>query len=379
MTQPERELERRNRELAILNTIAAALNQEVDLSRALSTTLAHVVALCGLRTGWIWLLDDQGAALPAATLQLPPALADEPERMCGSCYCLDSFCAGEMDGPANISVITCTRLKGLSEGTAGLRHHASVPLIAHGRRLGVLNVAAPDWAEVAQDDLRMLATIGDLLSSAVERARLFARSAEIGALEERNRLARELHDTLAQDLTAITLKLETADALLEDAGDGQAARTVLKQAMDVTRRSLADVRRSVLDLRAAPLDGRPLDVALCELAGAAETVTAAVQISGDVRHIPARAVLGLYRIVQEALQNVLRHAAATHVRIRLDVQEHQVHLEIADDGRGFDPAATPGGRFGLIGMRERARLLGGRLTIDSAPGRGSTVQVEVPL
>ncbi len=100
------------------------------------------------------------------------------------------------------NVVTCSRLKNLVDGTDGLRYHASIPLYAHGKQLGVLNVASTDWRELSQEDLQLLYTVGDLLGIAVERARLFARSAHLGALEERNRLARELHDTLAQGLTA---------------------------------------------------------------------------------------------------------------------------------------------------------------------------------
>lgn len=375
------ELARRNRELSILNTIAAALNREVDLGRALATTLAHVADLCGLRSGWVWLTDGGGEAELAATHHLPPALANAPERMRGSCYCLDSFRAGHMAGAANVSVITCTRLKGLVDGTDGLRYHASVPLYAHGRPLGVLNVAGPDWRELTPDDLRLLYTAGDLLSMAIERARLFARSAELGALEERNRLAREIHDTLAQGLTAIALRLEAADAALEG-GSLEAARASVGRALSLARLNLEEARRSVLDLRAAPLEGRSLAAALADLADeAARQGGPHVEFvaTGPADGLPARVSLGLYRIAQEALANALRHAAAANLRLHLEVGAATAVVCVEDDGRGFDPAAVPAGHFGLVGMRERARLLGGRLDLDTAPGRGARLRAEVPL
>src|SRR5947209_19300565 len=136
-------LQRRNRELSILNTIAEALNREIDLSQALRTTLAQVAELFDLHTSWIWLLhEDTNEPYLAAAQNLPPALADAPEHMEGSCYCLDTFQAGDLGGAANVNVITCSRLKGLIDGTDGLRYHASVPLYAHGKQLGVLNVAS---------------------------------------------------------------------------------------------------------------------------------------------------------------------------------------------------------------------------------------------
>src|SRR5439155_15072077 len=134
-----------------------------------------------------------------------------PRRMTGSCYCLDTYRKGDLQGAANVNVVACSRLEALVDGTNGLAYHASVPLYAHGKRVGVLNVASPDWRELSAEELRILYTVGDLLSIAVERARLFAKSTQLGAAEERNRLAREIHDTLAQGLSAISLQLETAD------------------------------------------------------------------------------------------------------------------------------------------------------------------------
>ncbi len=132
-------LRRRNRELSILNTIAQALNHEVDLTRALNTALVHVAGLFGLQTGWVFLLDQHGKTYLAAAQSLPPALADHPRRLGGTCTCLDYYRYGGLPDPNNI---TCSRLENLVVGTAGLRFHASIPLRAHGRDLGVLNVAS---------------------------------------------------------------------------------------------------------------------------------------------------------------------------------------------------------------------------------------------
>jgi two-component system NarL family sensor kinase len=256
-------LRRRNRELSILNTIAEALNRSVDIDEALGAALARVAELLDLHTGWIWLLHEKtGQSYLAASQNLPPALANNPRRMEGSCYCLDTYRAGDLDGAANVNVVTCSRLWGLVDGTDGLRYHASIPLYAHGRELGVLNVASTDWRELTDDDLRLLYTIGDLLSIAIERARLYARSAEYGAAEERYRLAREIHDTLAQGLTGISMQLETAEALLESGESPQNIQKAIHQALTLTRANLEEARRSVLDLRAAPLEGRNLAEAL---------------------------------------------------------------------------------------------------------------------
>ncbi len=173
------ELEQRNRELSILNAIAKELNRSVDLNQALHTALAQVAELLNLETGWIWLLhEDTGDPYLAASQNLPPALADNPHLMEGGCYCLNTYRAGDLKGAANVNVVTCSRLKGLVEGTDGLRNHASIPLYAQQEKLGVLNVASATWRELSPEELRLLNTAGDLLSIAIERARFFEKVQE---------------------------------------------------------------------------------------------------------------------------------------------------------------------------------------------------------
>lgn len=373
-------LQRLNRELSILNAIAQALNREVDLQQALHTTLALVADLCGLQTGWIWLLNEAtGDAYLAVAQNLPPTLVDAPHIMNGStyCYCLDTYKKGDLEGAANVNSVTCTRLQNL--GNSGLQHHTSIPLYAHGKSLGMLNVATPDWSELSDDELRMLNTIGDMLSMAIERARLFQRSAQFGAAEERSRLAREIHDTLAQGLTAITLQLETADALLET-GNVERAHPLVQQALAMTRVNLEEARRSVLDLRAAPLEGSSLSEAL-EILARDYALRWNLQLQFEADAIPSltsRIENGLYRIAQEALTNVVRHAHAQTVRVQLQSAEDEVILTIADDGIGFNPKKIAPGRYGVIGMNERVKLLGGELHVSSSPGDGTEIEVLIP-
>jgi two-component system, NarL family, sensor kinase len=377
------QLRRRNHELSILNSIAQALNRSLDLDEALNSALAQVADLLELHTGWVWLLKQaEGQPYLAAAQNLPPGLIKRPQLMEGSCYCLDTYQAGDLEGAANVNVVTCSRLKKLVNDSNGLRYHASIPLYAHGKKLGVMNVASTDWRELSPEDLRLLYTIGDLLSIAIERARLFNKSAESGAIEERNRLAREIHDTLAQGLAGITLQLETADVLLESGQDPPKIRKTIEQALTLARTSLEEARRSVLDLRAAPLEGRTLAQALKALAQEAASkggLDIDFELVGGERPLPVRIEAGLYRMAQEALANVVQHAAAQQVTLSLTTLPDQVALVVEDDGHGFDPGRTQRDRFGLIGLNERAKLLGGTLQLHSSPGTGTRIEIDVPL
>lgn len=375
--------DRRDRELVILNSIARELNRPVELDQSIRTALALVAELLGLRTGWIFLMDEEsGTPYLAASQNLPPALIAEPEWMEGSCYCLDTYNAGDLAGAANVNVVTCSRLKWFVDGTDGLRYHASIPLYASGKKLGVLNVASTDWRELSAEDLRILHTAGDLLSIAIERARLFEKSAQLGALEERNRLAREIHDTLAQGLAGIALRLEMVDALIEAGADPARTRQGVRHALELARHNLEEARRSVLDLRAAPLEGRTLCEAietLVQVWRAEGNPEVKLELLGANRPLDPRFEIGIYRIVQEALANIARHANATEVTIKLRLTPEHAEILIEDNGVGFEPYKTMKGRHGLIGMNERAKLLGGWLQVQSGPNEGTRVHVSVPL
>jgi two-component system NarL family sensor kinase len=393
----------KTRDLAILNAIAEALNSAPDVQQALERTLALVAELLGLRTGWIWLVDPEtGQFYNAAVQNLPPYL-QEPVRMTGRrCWCLDAFAEGELT-PKNVDVMTCSRLLPAVEAaettlTEGLRYHASIPLSFQGVPLGIMNVTGPSWRKLTRDELRLLSTIGYQVGIAVERARLAEEGTRRARAEERTRLAREIHDTLAQDLTAIGLHLEGALTQLDR--DPARARERIERALATARRGLEEARQSVLDLRAAPLAGRSLPDALAAL-GRSFTSETGVRVhvrcrlspsrrlgkapshapAGTQTELPRRVEAELYAIAQEALTNVRKHARARAVDLNLSRQDDTLRLVIQDDGAGFDPRATAGraAGYGLQGMRERARMLGGTLRVRSHPGQGTRVTVTVPV
>ncbi|MEL6867866.1 MAG: GAF domain-containing sensor histidine kinase [Bacteroidota bacterium] len=370
-----RQIQQQNEELAILNAIAQDLNREVRLDKALTATLERVVSLLDLQTGWVWLIDQEsGSPYVAASHQLPPVFLEQPQLLEGTCYCLERYLRDRMAEATNISEITCTRLKDLKEGTKGLLYHASVPLYSKTQKIGIFNVVSTNLQELPQSRLQLLYTIGDMLSIAIERARLYENSRQAGIVAERNRLARELHDTLAQGLSAISLKLETIDALLEQTSSETKIAQLLQQTKALTKYNLEEARRSVLNLRATPLQLHRLPEALETLIRRVP-IEAYIDVQGHYRPLVLRLEMGLYRIAQEAIQNALHHADAQHLYLRLHYKAEQIILSIEDDGKGFDPAQLSPNSFGLAGMAERAKLLNGNLEIKSTPGKGTLIRI----
>jgi two-component system NarL family sensor kinase len=376
-------------ELATLTALAQALSGPADLAESLEAALATVADVLELETGWVWLLDESGEPRLAAARALPPGLREHPEAMHGDCYCLKTFRAGDLRGAANVNVVWCSRLAMLiddepADDARRLQCHASVPLAVGDRRLGMLNVASRDWRVLSDAELGLLTTAGALVSLAVERSRLEAAGARAVAAEERNRLAREIHDTIAQELAALTMQLEVADSLAGARDNDARLGAAVGRALGLARSALDEARRSVLDLREAPLEGRSLEEALESIAADARTanprgpVVDVVVDASSEDALPPAVELGLFRIAQQAVANAIKHARAAHVVIRLTRSAADVGLRVEDDGDGFDPPTVAGDRFGLVGMRERARLLGGALVVESAPGAGTALDVRVP-
>jgi signal transduction histidine kinase len=213
------------------------------------------------------------------------------------------------------------------------------------------------------------------------RAELAAAERQAGTLAERQRLARDLHDTLTQGFASVVLLLEAAQ---ESLALGRPVERHIAQALRSARDNLAESRRVVWALRPRPLAEQPLPQALQELTGrlAEETgLRAETVVTGTARPLPAHVEEALLRIVQEALANVRKHAAASRVTVTLSYLDDAVTLDVHDDGVGFDQAATAaaaGGGLGLRAMGERVAALGGSLVVESAPGEGTTIAVEAP-
>lgn len=256
-----------------------------------------------------------------------------------------------------------------------------MPILHGGEILGELFLANKNtpggFTEQDEDLVRLLAGHAAL---ALVNARLYERSRELSIVEERNRIARELHDAVSQKLFSLRLSADSAGTLLAEGSDRAAGEldTVRKLAAEVAE----ELRAIVEGLRPPELSGDGLDVALRKQAELLNRVhTARVRfVGGPVPRLTPAREEAAYRIAQEALHNALRHADAAHIDVDLLCDKESVVLAVSDDGRGFRPdeMADSARRLGLSSMRERARTVGGSVAVATRPGGGTTVRLEVP-
>jgi signal transduction histidine kinase len=370
-------LERAVRGLEVTTSIARAVGGETDLDRVLELIAKRARALVEAR-GLAILLESGDEVEVAATageipagargMRLDPAgtaagevLANgRPKRV------------GDVSGqPATVS----SRL-GLETQSALV-----VPLTFRGRTLGVLSAydRMVQGPEFGRDDEELLLSFAASAATAVHTARSVTEERLTHAIEaaeqERRRWARELHDETLQGLGALQMMLSSAAR--ESSADKREA--IVREAAEHTRAEIDRLRKLIVELRPAELDELGLEPALEALAHRRERegLEVAVEADLDGERLPPAIESAVYRIVQEALTNATKHAGSEHATVRISSSPASVEVSVTDDGSGFDVDAPTAG-FGVVGMRERARLLGGSVEIISAAGQGTTVRAVLP-
>jgi signal transduction histidine kinase len=255
-----------------------------------------------------------------------------------------------------------------------------VPIVTRGEVVGAFYLTDKEGAaDFTAEDQGLIEMLAPHAALAMENARLYERSRELSIVEERNRLARELHDSLVQKLFGVVLAAQSASTLLErDAGE---ARAQVERLGELAQDAIAELRSLVFQLRPAAIETEGLAAALrkhVEVLRRVHGVELRLELIGKPRVRPG-VDEEVFRIAQEALHNALRHARAGRVSVRLEEDGERLGLSVSDDGVGFDPAAPAlrARRLGLTSMEERARELGARLEIESAPGAGTRVRLEV--
>jgi signal transduction histidine kinase len=379
------EAERRARELTALLEVSRVVASSLDLGDVLGAILDQLGAIMEHTGASILLIRDDdtfefvaamsvtGSRAPMGhriPLTVGPGMAEAMKR--GDIVIIDDVRA---DDPMAADYRAVIRSFGVPDRPPFniIRSWMSVPLALKDRVLGALTISWTEPAYFTAEHARLARAFADQASIAIENARLYEQGQELAATEERQRLARELHDSVSQALYGIALGARTAKTLLER--EPAAAAEPVDYILSLAETGLAEMRALIFELRPESLENEGLVAAIRKQVEAAR---ARHGMEVDYRpcdepDLPLPVKEAAYRIAQEALTNIVKHSKATHVTITLALKDAVLQMEIVDNGKGFDTSAGFPGHLGLHSMRERAERAGGRLEISSEPGAGTRV------
>ncbi|MHB1318119.1 MAG: sensor histidine kinase [Anaerolineae bacterium] len=355
----ERQVADRTRELATLNGVTRAVNASLDLRETLAAALDRTMAAMGAHSGLIY-----AARTGSERRELVARGVDD-----------------EMEAAVRSAL-------GRNEPLEAPQGTLSAPLEAQGEVVGGLWLwpsgggtpggGTPGGDTPGVDAGGLLRAIGQGVGVAAENARLYAEVEREAVVSERNRIARELHDSVTQTLFSANLIAGVLPLLWEQ--NPEAGRTRLAELRELTQGALAEMRMLLLELRPQALEAADLSDLLSQLRAAVSArarVPVALEVTGE-GGLPVEVRLALYRVAQEALNNAVRHAGASALVMTLELGDGRARLTVADDGQGFDPEQAPADRLGLSSMRERMAAVGGGLEIGSTPGAGTTIVAAWP-
>lgn len=372
-----KQLERRLSEAEAIHAVDRALIQAVEPEAILRVILEESIRVTGGTSALITLLSDdrqhqyiraaQGGLEDFVGMELPIVgsltglvlATGEPQMSL----------APRFDSRLNQDLVDEGRWEAVVEA----------PLRAKDRIVGVLVVAA-DYDGFDDQSVRLLTMMATQAGLVLENARLHEKSREVAVLEERNRLARELHDSVTQSLFSLSLNLEAAGQMF--ATRPEKATTLVARSQEMASEALAEMRSLIFELRPAALQEKGLAAALANhinLFRRRHGLEVSLSLEGEGRLAPDLEFC-LYRVAQEALTNIAKHARAQKVHVTYSIEPDEALIRIKDDGVGFDdeqPASAQS--FGLLGMRERVHALNGRLTINTRPGSGTIIEARIPL
>jgi signal transduction histidine kinase len=375
------------RQVETLNEVGNAMLEEVEISGLLALVARRLRELVGARVVVISLPSEDGL------LRIEATDGGGAEGLVGRTRDLEQTKIGRVfvrrrservDSLADDPEADRESLLQIADVTGVMPRTALyAPLVKRDRPVGLIAIydrEGPD-PRFGDADQRLAETFADRAAVAVDLSQRVARDTlrriVQGQEAERSRMARELHDQTGQALTSILLGLRA----IEDAGPDEIHDRVAGM-RDLVTEALQDVRRLAVDLRPSTLDDFGVVTAIQRLCGDVAAKSGLVvdfHATREVERMSRELESCLYRVVQEALTNVIKHAGATNVSVLLAPGEHELTLIVEDDGAGFDPAGAHSGRLGLVGMRERVGLVNGLLTVESAAGAGTTLRVTVPL
>ncbi len=378
----DRKLAQQNEDLALLNDLARTLAGTTEIDEILDQTLRRVIDYMGMEAGEVFLREEGRRELRLALHrgEAPEAFFTRDHLAVGECFVGRVAMLGET--MISTSLETDIRFIRKSIVKAGFRCLACIPLKARTKVVGVLSVASREERTFTERELELLEAIGTWAGIAIENARLNNQARRLAVLEERERIGMDLHDGIIQSIYGVGLALEYAYLSAEDNPD--LTREKINQCIEGLNATIRDIRAYVADLRPRQMrDEQKLQKGIEKLVSEFREHSLAnvslTAVDDGLARLPRENGLALFRICQEALANVAKHAHAHQTTVHLWSTEDRVLLKICDDGRGFDMTHIKEVLgHGLSNMRRRARKVGGDVEITSAPMKGTTITAWVP-
>lgn len=372
MNFEEKEIHR----LEALKEIAELLNEATNLQDMLEKVLHTLLQVMNLQTGWIFFIDESGKHRMLVDENLPPALTwQEKKPMCeGDCWCVERFVNGRLEKATNI--IECKRIEDAIEcnwgETEDVTHHATIPLRSGSEKFGLLNVAAPHKTHFSEEELALLEAIAFQIGTTIQRIQLVEKERKYVVVAERNRLARDLHDSVKQLLFSIMLTAKGTLNMTQDRG----LQEMLSYIGELSQEALQEMTLLIWQLRPEGLEKG--------LAEAIQNYGKLLGIQVEVR-IDGMVSIGdeieevLWRISQEALHNCKKHASCEKVNVRLRMENNQLHFHVEDNGKGFIQDQVRESAFGLKSMKERIELMKGNFRIKTELEKGTKIEIQLPV
>lgn len=362
--------------IELLKEIAELLNEETEMEKMLQGALHKLLEGTIFETGWIFFIDEKGRQQLIAHENLPNALQQNDCRHLqkGGCWCVSRFQNGELKKASNI--IECKRIvnarKMSNKDSGGITHHATVPLQSGQESFGLLNVATPNTIRFSDGELALLESVAFQIGSAIKRIFLTKQEQQVALVQERNRLARDLHDSVNQLLFSVTLTARGGVEMAEQ----QEIKNTFKEIQYLTQEALTEMRALIWQLRPKGLESGIIE----GLKGYGDILglSLTVKVKGVI-NLPAIIEETLFRVAQEALNNVRKHSGVLQAELYLTVTSTDVLLVVKDEGCGFHMKEPKKLRsIGLQSMKDRAKFVGGTVDWVTEWEKGTEILVRLP-